>query len=433
MIKIVNNYHTHTFRCGHAFGKDEEKFIEKLSKEDKPEFLAESSFKEMVDVKIKDKIQVAQDQRKDQEIIKGIPKKIKWRLYCTWFLYAVWCFLVLFLIGFCTNIFTWTINVQQKYTYLDQNENFGNLEKLMWNPQTFFIDDDNEVKERTGSLLATLSPLFGQEEETYRFWYKNKNLPKLDLEYLVYRHNGVMIRSKTLNQYLKTLQIWDVALKNLSDLKIVSFELEDEAQSWYIIDFDAKLKRMDFYSKDRLSEPQTFTWELPSKKQIIKTVDKQLKDMNISIKNYGDGEVNYDNYDINWLIHIFYPLKIQWYNVRSAITEEQEWISVFYNLNTQTIWSVTNIDVASYEWTNYSTINKADIESSIEKWWDYYSQWALHEWSTVVMLDSMEMVYVDEQSIEDGNHYFIPAIRWVVSSSMENYDGPDMIFQKIIQ
>lgn len=412
--------------------QDSEKFLNNLSKENFPNFDMDQDLKENVTSKIKDKIDSVKSQWENQKIMEGIPRKIKWRLYCTWFLYAVWCFLILFLIGFCTNIFTWTINVQKKYSYLDQNENFGNLEDLTWNPNTFFTDSENEVKEKTKSLLATLSPLLGQEEETYRFWYKNKNLPKLGLEYSVYRHNGVMIRSKTLNQYLKTLQIWDVALKNLSDLKIVSFELEDEAQSWYIIDFDAKLKRMDFYSKDRLSEPQTFTWELPSKKQIIKSVDKQLKDMNISIKNYGDGEVDYDNYDINWLIRIFYPLKIQWYNVWSAITEEQEWISVFYNLNTQTVWSVTNIDVASYEWANYSTINKADIESSIEKWWDYYSQWALHEWSTVVMLDPMEMVYVDERS-EDGNHYFIPAIRWVVSSSMENYDGPDMIFQKIIQ
>jgi hypothetical protein len=38
---------------------------------------------------------------------------------------------------------------------------------------------------------------------------------------------------------------------------------------------------------------------LPSNKQLIKSIEKDLKQLGVSIKNYGDAEIDMENYDEN--------------------------------------------------------------------------------------------------------------------------------------
>jgi hypothetical protein len=62
--------------------------------------------------------------------------------------------------------------------------------------------------------------------QTYRFAYKDKLFPKLNLEYPVYKSSWILMWSNTPNQVLKNLKIWNVSFKNFQDLDIMSLEME---------------------------------------------------------------------------------------------------------------------------------------------------------------------------------------------------------------
>jgi hypothetical protein len=81
--------------------------------------------------------------------------------------------------------------------------------------------------------------------------------------------------------------------------------------------------------------------------------------------------------------------------------------------------------------SNYPTIDKSNIESEIEKWWEFFDQWALHENSTVIMFDNMYIVYIPKY--ENWSTYYIPAIKWETNPSVENYRWPKYVFQEIVQ
>ena len=71
-----------------------------------PEFSANESFKEKLDSKIQNKIKMTEKQKADQAAMDAVPKNLKWRFYLTGYGYAIVSFIALFLIIFCTNIFT---------------------------------------------------------------------------------------------------------------------------------------------------------------------------------------------------------------------------------------------------------------------------------------------------------------------------------------
>ena len=157
-----------------------------------------------------------------------------------------------------------------------------------------------------------------------------------------------------------------------------------------------------------------------------------MKQIWVSIKNYGDAEIDMENYDKSmWIINVFYPFEINWKEVRDAEYEEKIWMQVSYDLNLQKVVSIIWIDIATYDVSNYPTMWKSYIEKEIEKWWDFFNQWALHENSTVVLFDNMEIVYI--RKYENGITYYIPAIKWKVGTSLENYKWPEYVFQEITQ
>ena len=95
--------------------------------------------------------------------------------------------------------------------------------------------------------------------------------------------------------------------------------------------------------------------------------------------------------------------------------------------------SVVWTDIATYDVSNYPSLEKNTIESEIEKWGEYFNQWALHENSTIVLFDSMEVVYIEKTLHEDAvRTIYVPAIRATVSTSIENYVGPSVVYQEII-
>ena len=92
--------------------------------------------------------------------------------------------------------------------------------------------------------------------------------------------------------------------------------------------------------------------------------------------------------------------------------------------------SVVWIDIATYDVSNYPTQDKRFIELEIEHWWWYYNQWALHENSSVVLFDSMDVVYIEK--VVNWEIMYIPTIRATVSTSQENYTGPSTVYEEII-
>ena len=464
-----------------GFKWDDKKLLEKLADEKAPKFTPREEFKSKLDDKIQEKIRITKEQKADQAAMDAVPRKLKWRLYLTGYGYAVVSFVALFLIWFCTNIFTWKLNVPTKYTYLEEKQAFWNLEnwKLAYNydmdrASNFSYDDDIndaiyeediETEEsadystkslkstETQSLWATMSAtenfladsndeddifspnyLFNRNflfNQTYRFAYKDKQFPKLAIEYPIYKTSWILMWSNTPNQVLKNLKIWDVSFKKFQDLEIVGLYIQQNIENWYYISFDSESQRLNFYPNDK-RQAKKFTGELPSKKQIIKAVEKDLKQLWVSIKNYGDAEVDMENYDETmWIINVFYPFKINWKEVRDAEMEERIWIQIAYDLNLQKVVSVIWIDIATYDVSNYPTLDKSYIEEKIEKWWEFFEQWALHENSTIVLFDNMQIVYIPKY--EDWTTYYVPAIKWEVDTNLEKYRWPNYVFQEIVQ
>ena len=467
------------------FKWDEKKLLEKLADEKLPEFTPREEFKEKLDAKIQDKIRITKEQNADQAEYDAVPTKLRWRFYLTGYGYAIVSFIALFLIWFCTNIFTWKLNVPSKYTYLNEREAFWSLKNwtLAYNYDTdrtsnFMYDSEFDTYEEDGieteeatdystnsfktsskiaetqTLWATMSATenfldaWWDEDidspdyllspnrnflynQTYRFAYKSKQFPKLATEYPIYKVSWILMWSNTPNQVLKNLKIWDVSFKKFQDLEIAGLYINQNTENWYTISFDSDSKQLNFYPNDT-RKAQNFEGKLPSKKQIIKAVEKDMKILWVSIKNYGDGEVDIENYDESmWIINVFYPFKIQWKEVRDAEMEERIWMQIAYDLNLQKVVSVIWINIATYDVSNYSTSEKSDIESEIEKWWEFFNQWALHENSTVILFDNMQIVYMPKYI--NWITYYVPAIKWKTNPSVENYRWPKYVFQEIVQ
>lgn len=462
------------------FNWDEKKIVDMFLKDGNPSFNADENFKKKLDSKISEKIWYECKQMKDVETMNSIPKRLKWRMYLTWYGYAVVSFVALFLIWFCTNIFTWTIKLPTKYNRIENAHAFWNVSDL-WNienesyvnldyasddgeyDQTFLDDKENLVETKLkDSKSIVLSKLKSDTivktnwnnitsvdskddnllwwynvfdkflyDKTYRFSYKSKLFPKLSENYPVYKVDWTLITYSTPKQIFKNLKIWWVSLKNFSNLEMERFEMSEMTENWYTILFDNRTQKLSFYPNESW-KAWDFQWTLPSKKKIIKAVEKELKLLWISLKDYGEWEVNVDDFDGNmWIIQIFYPFKLQWKDVRNAGENRQIWMDIAYDLNLQKIVYINNIDIAKYQISDYSVVDKSILEDKIEQWWSYFSQWALHEYSTIVMLDSMEVVYL-EKITDDWNILYIPAIKATVSTSLENYEWPNMIFQELI-
>ncbi len=470
------------------FKWDEGRLLEKISNVKAPDFTPKREFKEKLDAKIQDKIKASKEQIAEQAVMNAVPKKLKWRFYLTWYGYAVVSFLALFLIWFCTNIFTWTLKVPTKYTYLEENNAFWNLEnwELAYNydinrASNFSYDvdmDDTKYQEdielekstdkptkslnsisktiETQALWATMNRKENNTEtfniwdeydsiistdylsdidfvfnKTYRFAYKEKNFPKLASEYPIYKSSWILMWSNTPNQVLKNLKIWDVSFKKFQDLEIAGLYIEQKTKNWYTISFDSDSQTLNFYPNNS-RQAQKYNDKLPSKKQIIRAVEKDLKQLWVTTKNYWNWEVDIENYDESmWIVKVFYPFKIQWKEVWDTETDEKVWMEITYDLNLQKVVSVIWIDIATYDVSNYPTIEKSYIENEIEKWWEFFNQWALHEDSTVIMFDNIEIVYIPKY--QNWTTYYIPAIKWEVETSIQNYRWPKYVFQKIVQ
>ena len=465
------------------FKWDEKKLLEKLADENMPEFSPRKEFKEKLDAKIQDKIRTTKEQKADQAALDAVPRKLKWRFYLTGYGYAIVSFVALFLIWFCTNIFTWKLDVQNKYTYLQEKEAFWSLENsqlaynydvdkasnFVYNADVDDFDYEEDAIEteeiadnptnplnfvskiaEAQTLWATMNSIETSDEsdddflsksyllnrnfifnQTYRFAYKDKLFPKLATEYPIYKTTWILMWSNTPNQVIKNLKIWNVSFKNFQDLEIAGLYIQQNTENWYSISFDKDSQTLNFYPNDS-RQAQEFTGKLPSQKQIIKAVEKDLKQLGISIKNYGDVEIDMENYDEGmWIINVFYPFEIQGKEVRDAEYDEKIWMQIAYDLNLQKIVSIIWMDIATYDVSNYPTLEKSYIEKEIEKWWEYFEQWALHENSTVVLFDNMEIVYIPKN--ENWITYYVPAIKWETDAKLENYRWPKYVFQEIVQ
>ena len=471
---MANNEHIQSIAS--EFSWDEKKLLNKIAGEWTPNFTSSEEFKSKLDSKLQDKIALTQHQRQEQAELDAVPKKLKWRFYLTWYGYAVVSFLVLFLIWFCTNIFTWTLKVPTKYTYLEENKAFGDLaynydidrasnftydsidddvygeeiesEEIAYNTNNSLITKTQALWTNTAVIesFMTTNDAWVEEDftvsrdyllndwftynQTYRFAYKDKLFPKLNLEYPVYKSNWILMWSNTPNQVLKNLKIWNVSFRNFQDLDIMNLEMEQSVENWYNITFDSRNAKLYFYpnSSRKASE---YLGKLPSNKQVIKNVEKDLKNLWVSLKNYWEWVVKLEDFDESmWILQIFYPLLIQWKTVWNGESDQQIWMQIAYDLNLQKVVSVVWMDIATYDVSNYPTLEKKVIESEIEQWGEYFNQWALHENSTVVLFNWMEVVYMEK--IIDWEIMYIPTIRSTVSTSIENYVGPSVVYEEII-
>ena len=430
------------------FKWDSEKLIKKLSEGWIPSFSPSSDFKQKLDHKLSERIEWKKQQIKDIAAIRAVPKKLRRRFYLTWYWYAICSFLVLFLIWFCTNIFTGTIKVPTKYTYLPDKQAFW--EMIEWTSSIelyedwYFINEQSFIDRSINTAFPTITATNLQNnlwdiylndqfhyDQTYRFAYKSKLFPKLSEEYPVFKVSGTLISYSTPNQIFKNLKVWEIPLKNFSDLEMIRFEMNQNIENWYSIIFDKETQKLHF-SPNETRESSDFSWSIPSNKQILKSVEKNLKLLWISLKNYWKWIIDSDDFDDNmWIVQIFYPLQLDWKNVWDPEQLQQIWIRIAYDLNLDKIVYINDIDIAKYEVSNYSTLEKWQIEDKISQWWSYFLQWALHENSVVILFDSMEIVYI-EKKLDNWDIFYVPAIKWNISTSIENYSGPDIIFQEII-
>ena len=471
---MANNEHIQSVAS--EFSWDEQKLIKQIAGEQVPNFKPSEEFKSKLESKLQDKIALTQHQRQEQAELDAVPKKLKWRFYLTWYGYAIVSFLALFLIWFCTNIFTWTLKIPTKYTYLEENEAFWELaynydvnkvsnftydsidaddsytenieneeivnwtnlliekNQAMWTnmatTESFMTAKDTWEEQSFNTSRDYLLSDWFTYNQTYRFVYKDKLFPKLNSEYAVYKSSWILMWSNIQNQALKNLKIWNVSFRNFQDLDIMNLEMEQSVENWYSIIFDNRNMKLYFYPNSSWKASE-YLGKLPSNKQILKNVEKDLKNLWVSLKNYWEWVIKLENFDESmWILQIFYPFLINWKTVRDGESNQQIWMQIAYDLNLEKVVSIIWMDIATYDVSNYPTLEKKIIESGIEQWGEYYNQWALHEDSTVILFDLMEVVYIEK--IVDWEIIYLPAIKSTVSTSIESYVGPSTVYEEII-
>lgn len=363
----------------------------------------------------------------------GLSNWLKWRLYLTWYWYAICSFVIIFLIAFCSNIFTWFITVDKKFNKLPDQTAFW---KLSWIGQDDTLD--NTFENNSTMLFPSISAVWDDfEDETYRFVFKDKNFPKITETYPVYKKVWPYIKNKKILKNLNSLKIWNYNLKNFWDLELSHFMLVSPDDYWYRILFDWYWNSLTIENNNNYWFLSNFKWNLPKEKNIKKNVEKKLKEMNIKIENVLSPKLNSEDFENDgmWYITLEYPQLINWKELLQDTKDDNfRPVSTYvgYDFVNDNILNVSNLEVAKFEVSDYLSIDIEEIKSKFENWWMYFNQQSLHENSTNILVDDIRIVYLEMYNLNDSCWYYIPAVVWKIITNIEWYNWPNYIYQTIV-
>lgn len=284
------------------------------------------------------------------------------RFYFSWFSIALWCFMILFVLGF----FSFNKNPQllsnPKILSYREPQAFGPLPKaeaMIMSSEIIEeipfghrgISASNQARRvwiRWSTIILPNTTIY------YHIW--EQQIPKLSTNSLVGKIKTW--NSIELNQLIKHLHLpeFTVSLLKKSNIDIINFS---DRKLGYQFSLDLTkgkfwLEKQHFIPEDKLQKNKD---QLPennnlSDKSIKKSIKKQISSFWLSLKYYWEPNITLDEYDTQ-KVHLFYPKLIDKKTIRDKENLEQEGMFVSYDLQKQEIISLQNFQFQAYELSEY--------------------------------------------------------------------------------
>lgn len=243
----------------------------------------------------------------------------------------------------------------------------------------------------------------------------------------------------SLLSYLKNLDLWWFALKNIDNSKLTSFSFNEDKEYW--LEYNVNLSDSNItIGKNYTKWPQTSykdnvssvssqikLSDLPDDKKIIDLANDVIKKYNIDLKNYSKPFINNDwkkeyeksedksSYYIPDIIEVVFPIIIDWKNVYEEYGQIK-WLRIWFDVKTLKLAQITWIESLSLDSSSYNKItDKTKILEYIAKWWRNSSTLyndsdlkvktiTLHLWKP-----TLEYVHIFDYNNWVNSEYFVPA------------------------
>ncbi|MDR2190850.1 MAG: hypothetical protein LBP53_06895 [Candidatus Peribacteria bacterium] len=307
--------------------------------------------------------------------MKQIPNFAKWRFRLTGFVSAVCVFLFVFILSFFTDFFAHKLSIPSKYT---QVENFPLPEPLP--------EETPQIERKNALQIGFIKPITTVIEESYL--YDGKHYPKVAEKMPIYKHVGILGNEEKMIKTLQSLKFGNLSLKGSEAMVLTELVLRNPENASQTIEINGNNATLSFGEMSNGKEYFSVLQEKGIKKGLEK-LEKLLHSFNIPMQQYGEPQImrNDEAY-----ISILYPFLLQEkYLVWDTTTNQPLGMEVAYEVRTDT-FSIYNINIAKYEYTNVPTLPKDEMLKEFT-------------WGTQ-KLNAPELVYVVKYLEEE--RYYVP-------------------------
>ncbi|MDR0859702.1 MAG: hypothetical protein LBO09_01610 [Candidatus Peribacteria bacterium] len=203
--------------------------------------------------------------------------------------------------------------------------------------------------------------------QPYKFLYDGKKYPKIAAELPVYRRAGVLMNEEVVAKNMGNLKFGTLSLKNLPEMNIDALILQVKDADTYSLHIDIRegtiaLVNNSLYELSEASDASESSAKVYDPKGLSKKIEKKLKGLGISLAGYGNIQIEH-RLEEN-AVDFLSPFLLNGYTVWSPKNDQQLGVRGVYNPETDQI-SLSNIDIAKYEYATYSTRSQEEVMASL--------------------------------------------------------------------
>ncbi len=254
--------------------------------------------------------------QKEREIIKALPRKIRFRIALTGFWTAIIVAFVIFMLSFFTDFFSDQIIIPQKYV----------------------------------SQPISIVPSLGEQTLPSQYLYDGKKYPNIPEKMPVYQLIGTLANTSSLIDRITTIKLGNINLKSFPERKLANIELSNPQNPAENISLNFTYGNISLHALQLAGEK----WNPDDQKSFLKNSEKKLKERGIHLNSYAKAQVKTGGI-------IFYPFLLNnTYPIRDAQTNSPRGMRVRYDQKNHTL-SLINIDMGQYAYMDTSLLTKTQI------------------------------------------------------------------------
>ncbi|MBO4204245.1 hypothetical protein J5893_05580 [bacterium] len=323
--------------------------------------------------KTKEKVQKhPETDQQEREIIKSLPRKIRFRIALTGFCTAIAIGFALFILSFFTDFFSAQIVLPKKY-----------------------VNQTVTLAQTTGEIA--LHP---------QYLYDGKKYPNLPEQMPVFQLIGSLTNTSSLVERITAMKLGTINLKAFPDRQLTTLEMTNPTNPDERFSLNFKNGNLSLHAIQLVGEKRNIN----DQKSFLKNSEKMLKQRRISLENYGKPQVQTGGI-------IFYPFLLEGkYPVRDAQERSPRGMRIRYDQKNHTL-SIVNFDMGQYAYAEAPILTKTQILRNFR----------LGE----TLLSRPELVYLIQIASEETTNtqtiQFLPALKFTVAGQTEPF------FQSLLQ